>query len=185
MVRCEDMDPPCAKCHAMNMQFKIADLNTSIQNLIAAYPELESDEVLRADMFDAETDMNDVLSELLDRAAEAGMMFDAIAARQKELAGRKDRFAKHEENIRKLISQIMETANLKSLKLPEATLSMTYRLPRLIVSDETQLADEFKTVITTYKPNMEALNLAYNERGVTPRGTTITNGTYSLTIRRK
>ena len=179
------MDPPCPECHAMNMQFKIADLNTSIKNLIAAYPELESDEVLRADMFDAETDINYVLSELLDRAAEARMMFDAIATRQKELASRKDRFAKHEENLRELISQIMETASLKSLKLPDATLSMTYRQPRLIVTDETQLTDEFKTVITTYKPNMEALNIAWDENGVTPRGTTLSNGTYSLTIRRK
>lgn len=168
----------------MNAQFEISQLKATIESLIAAYPELAEDEILRADMINGETDILGVVSELIEKTANASAMQEALAIRQKEISARKSRFATQEEALRRLVSQIMETANLKSLKLPEATLSMTYRQPRLIVTDETLLDEQFKIIVTTLKPNMDALKEEHAKSGITPRGTTLTNGSSTLTIRK-
>ena len=169
----------------MNAQFEISQLKFSIENLLAAYPELAEDEILRADMFAGETNIQNVLSNLVDKAFDAATTQEAIALRQKDLAARKARYGKQEETLRGFILSIMEMADLKSQKLPEATLSVSLQKPRLIVSDETLLNADMKKTVITVSPDMDKIKEAYEASNKVPDGCSLTNGKNILRLTSK
>jgi hypothetical protein len=162
----------------MNPLFEIAQLKPLIDALLAAYPEIAEDEILRADMFAGELNLDNVLSTLLDKALEAASLQDAIATRQKDLAARKARFAKQEEALRGFILTIMEMADVKSMKLPEATLSYSFQKPKMV-------DPIFFTVVTSIKPDMTYLAEAYAATGTPPIGCSLSNGKSILRISAK
>lgn len=166
----------------MNAQFEIAQLKPRIDALLAAYPEIAEDEILRADMFAGELNIDNVLSTLLDKALEAASLQEAIATRQKDLASRKSRIAKQEEALRGFMLTIMEMADVKSFKLPEATLSYSFQKPKLVVSDESTLDPIYFTVVTSIKPDMTYLAEAYAATGALPLGCALTNGKNILRV---
>jgi len=169
----------------MNAQFDIAQLKTSIENLVTTYPELAEDEILRADMFEAETNINNVLSTLVDKALDAATTQDAIALRQKDLAARKARYGKQEDALRGFMLSIMELADLKKATLPEATLSVSFQKPKLMVTDEALLTDDLKKTVTTVSPDMEKIKEAYEAFNVVPDGVMLTNGKNILRVLNK
>ncbi len=66
-------------------------VRTQIQSLIAAYPELEEDATLLADMLDGETDLYRVLEKLLNERREAETMASAVQEREGDLSERRKR----------------------------------------------------------------------------------------------
>lgn len=169
----------------MNAQFDIANLKGAIESLVAAYPELAEDEILRADMFEAETNINNVLSTLVDKALDAATTQDAIALRQKDLSARKARYGKQEETLRGFILSIMELADLKKATLPEATLSVSFQKPRLTVSDETLLNEDMKKTVITVSPDMDKIKEAYEFSQKIPEGVMLTDGKNILRVLNK
>ena len=169
----------------MNAQFEISQLKASIESLITAYPELAEDEILRADMFEGTTNINNVLSTLVDKALDAATTQDAIALRQKDLAARKARYGKQEDALRGFMLSIMELADIKKAALPEATLSMSFQKPKLVVSDEEQITEQFIKTITTTKIDTEALKDSYEASGVVPPGCVLSNGKNVLRVLNK
>lgn len=169
----------------MNAQFEISQLKASIESLITAYPELAEDEVLRADMFEGSTNINNVLSTLVDKALDAATTQDAIALRQKDLAARKARYGKQEEALKGFMLSIMELADLKKATLPEATLSVSFQKPRLMVADETLLNDDMKKTVITVSPDMEKIKEAYEASQKVPDGVMLTNGKNILRVASK
>jgi Siphovirus Gp157 len=109
-------------------------LRREIERLLRDYPELADDEVLRADMLDGSTEIGDILTSLVRTNQDALALKEGTKARLDELKARGDRFTKRTEFVRALIFKIMETARLKKLELPEATLSIRNN-PQQIVGD--------------------------------------------------
>jgi hypothetical protein len=169
----------------MNAQFEISQLKASIESLITAYPELAEDEILRADMFEAETNINNVLSTLVDKALDAATTQDAIALRQKDLAARKARYGKQEDALRGFMLSIMELADLKKATLPEATLSISFQKPKLMVADETLLNEDMKKTVITISPDMDKIKEAYEFSQKIPDGVMLTNGKNILRVLNK
>ena len=91
-----------------NIRLELADLHRDIDMLRARFPELDDDEVLRADMFEAETSLHEVVGKLLERAREAETMAEAIKLRQDDLAARKARYERQKEAMRDFIQTLME-----------------------------------------------------------------------------
>jgi hypothetical protein len=166
----------------MNPLFEIAQLKPRIDALLAAYPEIAEDEILRADMFAGELNLDNVLSTILDKALQAASMQEAIATRQKDLASRKARFAKQEEALRGFMLTIMEMAGLQSMPLPEATLSCSFRKPEVMVVDETKLPDYCLKMTVIHKPDMAFIKSEYERHGVLLGGCTLTNGKNILRV---
>lgn len=163
----------------MNVRFDIAQLTQSIEALRVQYPEIMDDEVLRADVFEGETDLHGVLAKLVDLANEAAAMAEAIKLRSGDLSARKARYDRQEEALRTLIQSLMEKADLTKITLPEATLSVSFRKPAPIVVDEAALPDEF------CKIKRSADMAKIKEAGTLPPGCTMSNGKNVLTVRTK
>jgi hypothetical protein len=166
----------------VNPRFEINELKGKIESLVIEFPELLEDEILRVDMFEAETNINNVLSTLVDKVFEAETMQEAIAIRQRDLAARKARYGRQEETLRGFILSIMEMADVKSLKLPEATLSFSVQKPKIVISDEEQIEEKFILQIMTTKVDMDLIKQTYLETGEVAAGCSISNGKNILRI---
>lgn len=165
----------------MNIHGDIAYLNALISELLIAHPELVDDEDLRADTFEGETDLHNILAKLVSMSLDAGAMAEAIKARGDELAERRKRFTNKEASIRGLIQSVMERADLPKVQLLEATLSIRQIAPSPVVADADLLPET--CVKIERKPDMAAIKEAIKE-GEVP-GVVMSNGKASLTIRTK
>lgn len=166
----------------MNLNQQIADFNGMIAALFDRFPELLDDEVLRADTFSGETNIEELLTKIVDLANGSASMAVAIKARISDLVDRKTRFECREEAMRDLAQQIMERADLKKVTLPEATLSVSYRAPAPIVTDEAQLPD----TLCKFKRSADMAKIkTAMAAGEQIAGVTISNGKTVLTVRVK
>jgi hypothetical protein len=159
----------------------IADLKVSIDALLAQYPELSDDAILRADMFEAETKITDILNQLVDLEGESEAWADALEQRIELLENRRSRVIRRKDAVRSLIQSIMERADLKKVVLTEATLSSAFRKPSPVILNDEALTDDlckFKRI-----PDMEKIKAVIAD-GVMPAGVSMGNGRQILTIRR-
>lgn len=140
---------------------------------------LEDDERLYLDTLAGETDLFEWVRRLLGRIeADEGN----VAALKEQIADRtvrKNRAEQRIETTREAIKALLDCARLDKLTLPEATLSVRDVPPKIIITDEALVPDEFCKF--TRKPDMAAIKAA--ETAVP--GTMTDNGGSSLTIRRK
>ena len=166
----------------MNIRAEIDALNATITTLILSYPELQDDDQLRADTFEGCTNLNEVLSRLLDMSQEAKAIAQAIKLRADDLAARKARYERQEEGFRTLIQSVMERANLSKVTLPEATLSISHIKPAPIIADEAAVPDALCKFRRS--PDMAAIKDAV-ANGNMPPGVAMSNGRSSLVIRAK
>ena len=115
-----------------NLTDTVSRLRLEIEAMLREYPELADDEVARFDTLDGATDVRDVLVKLTDMLNETAMLERGIQARIEELNTREERFASRTHFIRALMFKLMDSAQIKKLVLPEATLSLRNNPPRLI-----------------------------------------------------
>lgn len=113
----------------------IADFKAHVADLLARYPELADDEELRADTFEAETDMVPIIQRLLRRKIDADAMASAIKELKSDNAARQSRFERQSEGYRSLILSVMIAADLDKLQLPAATVSVTAPRTTLEITD--------------------------------------------------
>jgi hypothetical protein len=161
-------------------RFAIEDVKYAIESMLLQYPELADDEQLRADMFEAETDLNSVIGNLITMTLDAETMAEALKLRKAEIDARKSRFERKSDGIRNVIAKLMEQANLPKIVLVEATVSTRNIAPTPVVTDVALLPDD--CVRIERKPDMAAIKAAVEAKREVP-GTAISNGKVSLTIR--
>lgn len=118
-----------------------AFVQLEISQLLAAYPELAEDEVLRADMVEGSTDAHAFLSEVVRRIQAAAATQLGIKAYVAELRERSDRLERREEALRGLAFKVMNTAQLGKAELPEATLSIRQGPRKVVVVNEAEIPD--------------------------------------------
>ena len=153
-----------------------------VSNLLLRYPELANDEDGLALSIESETEVPELLAQLVEIEAEAASMAGALQTRIADLHIRSDRYAKRGKAARELAHVIMADAGLPKLELPEATLSIRKGTIKVVVPDDDAVPDRFcrfvrsvdKTALKTALDAGEPLNYAALERGPD-----------SLSIRRK
>lgn len=164
------------------IQLDAADLMSTISDMFAAFPELETDDELKLDTLEGETDFGEVMTRILEIEREANSMMNAIDARIKDLDVRKSRQKRKQDAMKSLMLRIMKGAGVRSLPLIEATISVRNGSPSVVVYDEDSLPDEyFKTVKTPIKSDIGA---ALKNGAVVP-GARVEVGADSITIRVK
>lgn len=166
----------------MNAHIQVEALKQDITALLLEYPELEGDEILRADVLEGETNIETVIGNLVNATRDAETMAEAISLRAKEISERKGRFERRAEAARRMILSIMDRAHLPKLQLTEATLSTRFIAPSPIVTDPSLLPDD--CVRIERKPSMTAIKAAVEAKRDIP-GIAMSNGKLSLTIRTK
>lgn len=125
------------------LQVDIADFKAKVHELFAAYPELEDDETLRADMLEAETDLHQLVARLVKMKLDARELATGAKARKAEVAERQSRFERKEDGYTALLKGLMLAADLDKLTLPEATVSVTKARTIVEIEDEAALPQGF------------------------------------------
>lgn len=150
--------------------------------LLAAYPDLAEDEALRADMIEGETALNKVIERALDHKLEADQMVHAIALRSDDLQERQARYQSRSDAMRSLIKGLMEQANLPTISLPEATISLTKGRATVVITNVADLPQGYVTFEP--KPDRRSLLQAL-QRGEDIPGAQMATGEPGLTVRTK
>src|SRR6185312_7270998 len=106
------------------MRLDPAFAQQEIANLLLAHPELQEDEVLRADCIEGETSAFEFLSKIVRLIGDNEALAKSTADYIEELRARKDRLTRRQYALRSLIFKVMTAGNLPKAELPEATLSI-------------------------------------------------------------
>jgi hypothetical protein len=157
-------------------------IELELADLIASYPELADDEDLRADMVEGSTAAYDVLDRILTQMREAEADGVGIATRVGRLEARKEAADKRARAMRRFALRIMTAGDLKSVKLPEGTLSRVKGRESVEVFDEDALPEWAFSVKVDRKPNKTAIKQAL-EAGIALQGASVKIGDETLQVR--
>lgn len=101
-----------------------AVVKREIDLLRLAHPELVEDEDAWTISVESETKLVDVLRQIERRRQEAASLAGAIAENIAALEERQKRFERREQAMRKLGFNLMQTADVRKMEMPEATYSI-------------------------------------------------------------
>lgn len=159
-----------------------AFVKKQIANLIEAYPELQEDEDLLADMLEGETDLHRVVAKAVSKKLDARANKEAAKARKADIAERQSRFERQEDGYTAFIAQLMEVAGLQKLVLPEATISVTAARESVEITDIEALPQGFFK--TERKPLSKEIMTALKAGEQVP-GASLVIGDSGLMVRSK
>lgn len=151
-----------------------------IDALMASCPELADDETLRHDMVSGSTGAFDLLDVLVKRAGECEAQRAGLKSYMQELTARDDRLERKWHGIRSLMRRIMEHAALSKAQLASATVSLSAGRPKVIISDDAVLPDEYVRI--KREPNKAAIKSAL-EAGEHVPGAVLSNAEPVLSVR--
>jgi hypothetical protein len=139
----------------MNFQAEASRVRLVISQLKLAYPELEDDDDLRADTFEAETDLHSLISRALRIRHEASAHEEGLSLYLSHLTARRDRFRRKGELMKAFIQRLMDAAGQDKITLPEATIFVTKPRESVNVTDVDALPQGTFTVVRV--PDKKAL----------------------------
>jgi hypothetical protein len=142
------------------------------------------DEQLVIDCLEGETPLFDIARQLLDANEDDEGIIASLDQQIADRNTRKERAKLRIERRKSALISLMDIAAIKKLPLPEATVSLRTLLGRAKVIDPDLLPDAFVKVSEVRKPDMDAINTAV-ENGAQIPGVVKTNGSASLSVRRK
>lgn len=144
--------------------------------------EIANDPDFLLDLAEGETSLLEILDAMLEADAMDEGLIEGAAAAAASIAERKERFAKRRAARRVIIEQALVILERNKLERPCATISMANRAPQVIVTDESALPSKFFK--SEPKLDKKALKEALDAGEQVP-GATLSNGSQSLTIRRR
>lgn len=165
-----------------NIMLDVQLIELELADLIASYPELADDEELRDDMVEGSTAAFDVLDRILTKFREAEADGNAIASRIDNLASRQAASEKRARAMRRLALRLMTAGDLRSVKLPEGTLSRVKGRESVEVTDETSLPEWAFSVKVDRKPSKTAIKNAL-DAGIAVPGAERVVGDETLQVR--
>lgn len=142
---------------------------------------LGDDAALAADTIEGETNLHEAMQAAVHRVLELDGLMDGISGMIASLKERGDRLQKQRDRLRELISIGMETADIKRLELPAATITRKRTPPGLMIIDEADIPAAF------WKPQEPKLNrqalINALRSGETVPGARIDNGSETIQIK--
>lgn len=133
----------------------VANLEALFADMLAAYPELEADEELRADMLEGETNFHAVLTRLVNGERDADSLAKAVSGRISDLQARKSRAERRKEAMRSLMFKLLKAAGVQRVPLAEATISIGKKAASVEIVDEALLPSN--VVKITHAPDKKAI----------------------------
>lgn len=164
------------------LHLDIQALRGRIGLLQAAYPEVFDDPEWLNDTLEGETDFHAIMTRLVDERQEADSMVAAVKERAKNLAERQARFATKSSKISEIMLGLMQSAGLKNLPLPEATIAVRDGVQSVQIVDENLLTGTY--LRTKTEPDKTAIKEALKAGQEVP-GATLSNGGPSIQVKVK
>jgi hypothetical protein len=151
----------------------------AIADLLLANPELEEDDVLRADMIEAQTGAFEYLSRLVRAIGMTEALDDGLAAYITELKERRSRLEQRVHSLKTLISKVMNAADLSKAELAEATIFIRRGVKRVIITEEEMIPRDYLRIKT--EPDKTKIKEAITAGGTVP-GAVLSNAEDQLVI---
>jgi hypothetical protein len=142
----------------------------------------DTDPELLHDTIEGQTDLFEIMDWLLGKLGDEEGLESAVTERVKTLGERKAACVARQDRLRSALQMCLDVSGQKSLRRPEATLTLAARKPGIAHIDESLLPDRFWE--TTRRVNRKAIGEAMKD-GEVVSGVTLDNGGVSLTVRRK
>jgi hypothetical protein len=160
-----------------------AIVRQQIENLKISHPLLLEDDEAWQMSLESETEIADLLTNIVRRIEDTKALVIGTKSRFEELKAREDRFKHRIEALRELAFKVMQTAEVAKLELPEATLSLRAGQQQLVgEADPNSLPDSLCTISRNL--NRTAIKDALKTGQAVP-GFELSNSPPSLTIRIK
>lgn len=157
-------------------------LAKQIARLCAEWPELAHDETLAHDMMEGATDLHDVVRRALNERDDATGMVESIKARKADLNERQRRFERRADAMERLIANLLDTAGLPKLTLPEATITPRSAIPHVEVDDLDALPQGYFKLARVADKRAILASLTRNED---VPGAHLEGGKPGITVRKK
>jgi hypothetical protein len=144
------------------------------------------DAELVADAIEGETSLLEAISIGLDELDECEVLITGLDAKITSFDARRKMQKDRADRIRALIEQALVVADLPSLKLPTATLSLTRRAAAVVITNEADIPARFWVEQDRPAPKLDKRALAdalKNEPAIP--GAELDNGSVSLSVRRR
>jgi hypothetical protein len=142
----------------------------------------DADPELIHDVLEGQTDVFEIMDWLLGKLGDEEGMEEAIAGRVKVLTERKAACQGRQERLRSALHACMVAAGERSLRRPEATVTLSAKKPGIATIDEAELPERFWKV--ERKVNRSEITTAIRDGEVVP-GVLLDNGGETLTVRRR
>jgi hypothetical protein len=154
----------------------------AVQQLLAAYKDIiADDEDFASDVIEGQTDFVEIVNAMVAADGEDAAMIDAIDVFRGKLAERAQRIAIRAQRRRMALLAAMETAGVKTLRCPLATVGLRATPPSVFTTNEALIPDEF------WKPRDPVLDrkalAAALKSGVRIPGAELSNGGVTISIR--
>lgn len=157
-------------------------LASEIQHMLAVFPEMADDEELRLGTLEGETDFHRIMSRLVRVRNEKLAQAEGLASYIGDLSERKARHVRGAEGVKALMLSLMSVADIQTLPLPEATLSITKPRESVEVTDIDALPQgTFTTIRQADKAAIKAMIAA----GDVVPGAALKSSEPGLTVRVK
>jgi len=159
-------------------------VRAQIELLRHTHPDIwdEGDETLLADMLEAETGLHDFLTVVIARMLDTDAKIDGIGNLMAALKSRCDRFEQRSDAMRGLMFRLMSWAEVRKVELPAATLSIRAGQPRVIITDEARLPEQFVRIKREPDKHLIASHL---KAGEPVPGAELSNSEETLAVRVK
>lgn len=165
-----------------NIMLDVQLIELEIARLVEECPELADDEDLRADMIEGSTAAYDVLDRVLAKYREAEGEQEAYEERANRIQSRAEAAHKRAQAMRRLALRLMVAGDLKSVKLPEGTLSRVKGRESVEVTDEAALPEWAFSVKVDKRPSKTAIKEAL-DAGIAVPGAQRVVGDETLQVR--
>jgi len=143
----------------------------------------DDDAELAADMVEGETGLMEALDAADAEILACSVTIEGCKAAEASLKARRDRAAARMDKVRAAIEQALILADVsEKIARPTATFTLSRRKPEVVIDDESQIPARF---FVPQPPKLDKKALRDAAEAEPVPGCHMTNGTISLTIRRK
>lgn len=153
-------------------------IKQEITGLRLAYPDLDAEEWELS--LESETDLIEFLRSVERHRQDADTLAAAIDTQIDDLKARRNRYRLREDAMRRLAFNVMQHAGLKKAELPEATLSVRAGTPKVVITDESALTEDF---IRTKREPAKDLIATMLKNGHAVPGAILSNAEPTLSVR--
>ena len=129
--------------NAMPSPYAVEQAMSAAQKLIAELGPDADDEILRMDTLDGATDALELVRRIVRSALDAEAMAEAAKSRMQALAARHDRFKGQADRARETAKAMLGALGVSKVLAEDFTVSLRDGPPKLLITDERQLDEEF------------------------------------------
>jgi hypothetical protein len=153
-----------------------------IRDIALDLAEYRDDEEFFLDTLDGETDIVDLTDALLIERIQAEEMAEAIKAQEARLRARRMRIEGRAEAAKRSILLILQSADLKKIERPLATVSRRAGAVSVKITDEEDIPSQMMIEKITYTPDKKAIK-AQLDAGEKVPGAELVRGEETIMIR--